>query len=76
MLPDSMVVERSVSSLNMPSLEELMIQTDQTDWDPDVDPDDEMVVDPGVVATMRRLAEEGYGLEDEDADLLGDTDKS
>jgi hypothetical protein len=74
--PGEVFASMGVSSLNMPSLEELMIQTDQTDWDPDVDPDDEMVVDPGVVATMRRLAEEGYGLEDEDVDLLGDTDKS
>jgi hypothetical protein len=50
----------------LPSIQDLMAATGQTQWDPEIDLADDLDIDPGVVAAMRRLAEKGYGLEDQD----------
>jgi len=52
----------------MPSIEELMTGGGRGSWNPDIDPADNIDVAPRVVSAMRRLAEQGYGLEDEAPD--------
>ncbi|HEV7693844.1 MAG TPA: hypothetical protein VGO52_23620 [Hyphomonadaceae bacterium] len=63
---DQFIASVGLRTSAMPSVEELMTGGGRRGWEPEIDPADNIDVAPGVISAMRRLAEQGYGLEDED----------